>query len=99
MPNVLQLAQIPDDLAAEAAKVPGLPQRLLSFIRAEVAQHQWQKPVKSEKMKKLVADIRKDVEEEAQRLQEAGMTPEQAKKEFYEEYLKVMEQIEQRQVA
>ena len=34
--NAFQLAEIPDELAAEAAQVPGLSKRLLNFLRAEV---------------------------------------------------------------
>jgi len=38
--NSAELFDIPDDLAARARAVPGLPQRLVHFLHMEVAQYE-----------------------------------------------------------
>ena len=90
MTSVLELTQIPDDLAAEAAQVPGLPQRLLSFIRAEVSQHHRRRVKRSMEVEQLSREI----EAEAEEMKNKGVTPEQAKKEFLELYDQMVKELE-----
>jgi hypothetical protein len=87
MANVLQLAEIPDDLAAEAAQVPGFGVRLVSFIRAEVSQHRKRKVQNSSRAKALVEQARAELENSP------ALSPEEkaaAKREFAAMYEKMM---------
>jgi hypothetical protein len=89
MTNILQLADIPDDLAAEVAKLPDFPARLIGFLRTEVSRHrQDQRPFGAQ-----AKEIVKQAREEADRLAASGMTPDQARTEFTDLYLKVMPRI------
>ncbi|HBJ82786.1 MAG TPA: hypothetical protein DDZ88_02705 [Verrucomicrobiales bacterium] len=92
MTNILQLAEIPDDLAAEAAQVPGLPVRLVSFIRAEVSQHNRRKARKSMEARKLVEQAMAEAEE----MKKSGVTVEQARKDFARVYEEIMSKIEEK---
>ena len=89
MTTLLQLAEIPDDLAAEAAKVPGLPERLIGFLRAEVSQHsREQRPFRVQ-----AKDLVRQAQEDAVGLNSTGVTPEQARAEFFDLYLEVMDEV------
>jgi hypothetical protein len=92
MTSVLQLAQIPDELAAEAAKVPGLPQRIIGFIIAEVAKHSDGKVTRSD----VVERICREAEEEAEALRKSGFSPQRAREEFHELYLEIQKELESR---
>ncbi|WP_395742716.1 hypothetical protein [Prosthecobacter sp.] len=87
--SIHQLAEIPDDLAAEAAQVPGIHMRLISFLRAEIAQNRRRQHQHSEQAREVVKKARA----EAEKLRAAGMTPEQARAEFSELHQKVVDQI------
>ena len=87
--SIHQLVDIPDDLAAEAAQVPGLHLRLLSFLRAEIAQNRKRQRQHSEQAREIV----RQAHAEAEKLKAAGMTPEQARAEFSVLHQEVMEQI------
>ncbi len=76
--SITQLADIPDDLAAEAAQVPGIHTRLISFLRAEIAQNRRRQSQHSEQVREIV----RQSHAEAEKLKAAGMTPEQAWAEF-----------------
>ena len=75
--------ETPDELAREAAEVPGLKVRLLSFIRAEVSMHRRRKRQHSPEALKLVERARL----EAEQMRADGVTPEQARAEFLKHYL------------
>ena len=89
MVNALQIAEIPDELAAEAAQVPGLPKRLLHFLRAEVAQHQRRQSRYSAEAQQLTHTSAA----QAEALVSAGMTPEMARAQFAKLYGEVMNDI------
>lgn len=87
--SIHQLVDIPDDLAAEAAQVPGIHVRLLSFLRAEIAQNRKRQRQHSEQAREIV----RLAHAEAENLKAAGMTPEQARAEFSALHQEVMDQI------
>ena len=87
--SIHQLVDIPDDLAAEAAQVPGIHTRLISFLRAEIAQNRRRQRQHSEHAQDLV----RQAHAEAEKLKAAGMTPEQARAEFSALHQEVMNQI------
>lgn len=79
--------EIPDDLALEAAGVPGLRERLLSFLKAEVLLHKREKSQRSTQAQELVSQALQD----AERMREEGMTRERARAEFAKLYKEVVE--------
>lgn len=87
--SITQLADIPDDLAAEAAQVPGIHTRLISFLRAEIAQNRRRQNQHSEQVREIV----KQAHAEAEKLKAAGMTPKEARAEFSALHKQVMDQI------
>lgn len=87
--SIHQLVDIPDDLAAEAAQVPGLRVRLLSFLRSEIAQNRRRQRQHSEQAREVV----RQVHAEAEQLKAAGVMPDQARAEFSVLYKEVMDQI------
>ena len=93
MINAHQLAEIPDELAAEAAQVPGLSKRLLSFLRAEVSQHRRRQSRYSAEAQQLAQAS----SEQACALKAAGMKPEEARAQFGKLYIEVMNDIPGRQ--
>jgi len=77
---------IPDDLAARAESVPGLAERVVSFIRMEVTQHeQRQKRFRQETLE-LVGRASK----EAERLRTEGFDREEAMTKFEERYRRLI---------
>ncbi len=89
MINAHQLAEIPDDLAAEAAQVPGLPKRLLSFLRAEVSQHRRRQSRYSSEAQQLAQAS----SEQSCALKAAGMKPDEGRAQFAKLYTEVMDDI------
>lgn len=87
--SITELADIPEDLAAEAAQVPGINTRLRFFLRAEISQHKKRQRQHSEQAKEVV----RQAHAEAERLRAAGVTPEQARAEFTTLYQEMMDQI------
>ncbi len=87
--SIHQLVDIPDDLAAEAAQVPGIHVRLLSFLRAEIAQNRRRQRQHSEQAREVV----RQAHAEAEKLKAAGVTPDQARAEFLALYKEVVAQI------
>ena len=87
--SIADIAEIPSDLATEAAQVPGIGVRLISFLRAEIAQNQKRLRRHSEEARELV----REAQAEAEKLKAAGMTPEQARADFLVHYNEIMNQI------
>jgi hypothetical protein len=87
--SIAEIADIPAELAEEAARVPGIGARLVSFLRAEIAQNQ-------KRLRRHSLEARELVQQamiEAEKLKAAGITPEQARAEFSMHYKEVMDQI------
>lgn len=88
--NAAPFTDIPDDLIADAAQVPGLRIRLMSFLRAEVTQHRKRQNMHSLQAREIVRQAREEV---------AKMEPltedekAQAKKEFVVFYERLMNQL------
>jgi hypothetical protein len=88
--NAAPFTDIPDDLIADAAQVPGLRIRLISFLRAEVTQHRKRQNMHSLQAREIVRQAREEV---------AKMEPlaedekAQAKKEFVVFYERLMNQL------
>jgi 23S rRNA maturation-related 3'-5' exoribonuclease YhaM len=89
MSNAFHLAEIPDELAAEAAQVPGLPKRLLNFLRAEVSQHRRRQSRYSPEAQQIAWAST----EQAAALQAAGMKPADARAEFAALHAEVMKDL------
>ena len=90
--SITSLVDIPEDLAAAAAKVEGLPLRLLLFIRAEVTQDQKRKSRHSAQAQEIVKKATKDAED----MLAAGFSREEAMAEFQTLYSEVLNQIAER---
>ena len=90
--NAQHLVEIPADLAAEAAEVPGIRDRLLSFIRAEVSLHRKRQSRYSVEARDIVQRAREDAEQ----MKKSGVTPEQAKADFVKLHSEIMDQISAR---
>lgn len=89
MTSAAYLTDIPEDLAAEAAQVPGLSKRLASFLRAEVLQHRRRQSRYSLQTTQIAAQA----EQQAALLIAAGTTPEQARAEFARQYAELMKDL------
>jgi len=87
--SITSLVDIPDDLAAEAAKVEGLPQRLLLFIRAEVTQDHKRKSRHSAEAREIVARAM----ERAEKMKAEGFDREEAMERFAANYESILEHI------
>lgn len=61
--NVAPFMDIPDDLIADAAQVPGLRLRLMSFLRAEVTLHRKRQSLHSLQAREIVRQAREEVAE------------------------------------
>ena len=83
---------LPPDLAAKAAEIPGLATRLRLYIRAEITQHEKRQRRYSAEALALVECAYRRAEE----LKAAGITPEQARASFAESYGKILPQIPHR---
>ncbi len=81
------LPELPPDLAARAAEVPGLDVRLLMFIRQEVALHERRQSRYSAEAKEIV----RQAKARAGELKQEGLTPERSREEFRELYKSLIE--------
>lgn len=61
MAQLMEIADLPEDLVAEAAQVPGLRLRLMSFLRAEVTQHRKRQSHHSAQARDIVRQAREEV--------------------------------------
>ncbi len=87
--SIADIAPIPSDIAAEAAQVPGIGVRLLSFLRAEIAQNQKRLRQHSQEARELV----QEAQAEAEKLKAAGITREEAMENFEKSYAAVLKQL------
>ena len=88
--NAAPFIDLPDDLIADAAQVPGLRMRLMSFLRAEVTQHRKRQSLHSLQAREIVRQAREEVAE-MEPLTESEKV--KAKKEFVVFYDKLMTQL------
>ncbi len=79
--------QIPEDIAARAEAVPGLTERVVNFIRMEVAQHEERQRRFSPETLALVERARLT----AERRKAEGFNRKAAMAEFEERYLRLTE--------
>ena len=87
--SISDIAHIPSEIAAEAAQVPGIGVRLLSFLRAEVAQNQKRLRRHSQEACELV----QEAQAEAEKLKAARITREEAMENFEKNYATVFKQL------
>ncbi len=83
------LPELPPDLAAKAAEVPGLDVRLLMFIRQEVALHERRQSRYSVQAREIV----RQAEEQAAAEKDSGVSVEERRAEFLKLYEKIIDQI------
>lgn len=87
--SIAEIADIPSDIAEEAARVPGIGVRLVSFLRAEIAQNQKRLRRHSEEARELVEQAKA----EAEKLKAAGITREEAMESFEKNYFDILKQL------
>ncbi|MBE2287750.1 MAG: hypothetical protein IAE77_30110 [Prosthecobacter sp.] len=87
--SIAEIADIPADLAEEAARVPGIGVRLVSFLRAEIAQNQKRLRRHSQEARELVEQAKA----EAEKLKASGITREQAMESFEKNYFDILKQL------
>jgi predicted nucleic acid-binding Zn-ribbon protein len=87
--SIAEIADIPADLAEEAARVPGIGVRLVSFLRAEIAQHQKRLRRHSQEARELVEQAKA----EAEKLKAEGITREQVMESFEKNYFDILKQL------
>lgn len=90
--SITSLVDIPEDLAAEAAKVEGLPQRLIFWLRAEVTQDKKRKSRYSAQAQEIV----KQAMEQAEKMKAEGFDRAAAMEEFKSLYEDIIETISSR---
>ena len=83
------LPELPPDLAAKAAEVPGLDVRLLMFIRQEVTLHERRQSRYSVQAREIL----RQAEEQAAAEKDSGVSVEERRAEFLKLYEKVIDQI------
>lgn len=81
--------EIPDELALEAEAVPGLRERLLCFLRAEISLHKRRQSKRSPE----VLEIVKRARERAAEMRGTGVTPEQARADFLQHSVEMMDHL------
>lgn len=84
-----ELIQLPSDLSAKAREVPGLPERLLRFIRLEVAMDQRRRQRHSPE---AIALLRRACERVAQRKGQ-GIERAVAMQDFHANYAAIVEAL------
>lgn len=84
-----ELIHLPAELSAKAAAVPGLPERLLRFIRLEVAMDERRRQRHSPEALALVQRARERV---AQR-EASGMDRAEAMRDFHANYAAIVEAL------
>jgi predicted nucleic acid-binding Zn-ribbon protein len=87
--SIAEIADIPADLAEEAARVPGIGVRLVSFLRAEIAQNQKRLRRHSQEARELVEQAKA----EAEKLKADGITREQVMESFEKNYFDILKQL------
>ncbi len=87
--SIAEIADIPSDIAEEAARVPGIGVRLVSFLRAEIAQNQKRLRRHSEEARELVEQAKA----EAEKLKAEGITREQVMESFEKKYFDILKQL------
>ena len=87
--SIAEIADIPADLAEEAARVPGIGVRLVSFLRAEIAQNQKRLRRHSQEARELVDQAKA----EAEKLKAEGITREQVMESFEKNYFDILKQL------
>jgi len=87
--SIAEIADIPSDIAEEAARVPGIGVRLVSFLRAEIAQNQKRLRRHSEEARELV----QQAQAEAESLKAKGITREEAMESFEKNYFDILKQL------
>jgi predicted nucleic acid-binding Zn-ribbon protein len=87
--SIAEIADIPADLAEEAARVPGIGVRLVSFLRAEIAQNQKRLRRHSQEARELVEQAKA----EAEKLKAEGITREQVMESFEKNYFDILKQF------
>jgi hypothetical protein len=87
--TMTSFVDVPDELAARAAAVPGLPDRLLGYLRFEVSQHErLQSPHRSQ-AKEIVRRALLKAEE----MKANGFDRDEAMSRFQDTYREIMQQI------
>ena len=87
--SIAEIADIPADLAEEAARVPGIGVRLVSFLRAEIAQNQKRLRRHSQEARELVEQAKA----EAEKIKAEGITREQVMESFEKNYFDILKQF------
>ncbi len=87
--SIAEIADIPADLAEEAAQVPGIGVRLVSFLRAEIAQNQKRLRRHSQEARELVEQAKA----EAEKFKAEGITREQVMESFEKNYFDILKQL------
>ncbi|MBK8091678.1 MAG: hypothetical protein IPK32_06755 [Verrucomicrobiaceae bacterium] len=87
--SITDITPIPSEIAAEAAQVPGIGMRLISFLRAEIAQNQKRLRRHSLEARELVQEAKA----EAEKLKAAGITRVDAMENFEKNYAAVLKQL------
>jgi hypothetical protein len=87
--NLPDLIQLPADLLAKAVEIPGLPDRLLRFIRLEVAMDEQRQQRHSPQALALVQRAR----ERVVKRQEAGTERSEAMRDFHANYAAIVEAL------
>jgi hypothetical protein len=87
--NLPDLAHLPADLLAKASEVPGLPERLLRFIRLEVAMNERRQQRHSPEALALVQRARERVAGRKAH----GIDRETVMKEFHENYEAILKEL------
>jgi len=87
--SITSIADIPEDLAAEAAQVEGLQERLILWLRAEVTQDKKRKSRHSAQASEIVRQAMGRAEE----MRMTGFDREKAMERFQKNYDAIVEQI------
>jgi len=87
--NPPDLLELPADLLAKAAEVPGLPERLLRFIRLEVAMDERRRQRRSPEVLALM----QRAHERAAKRQAAGIERAEAMRDFHANHTAIVEAL------
>jgi len=93
--NASVLPELPPELAAKAAEVPGLADRLLLFIRQEVVLHERRQGRYSAQARELL----RQAKDRAAEMKAAGVTREQGREDFLKLYNRIIDQISSRECS
>lgn len=87
--SITSIADIPEDLAAEAAQVEGLQERLILWLRAEVTQDKKRKSRHSSQAREIV----RQAMNRAEGMKATGFDREEAMARFQKNYDSIIERI------